>query len=207
MSTKSAKIQITKYLLLAAIVVFQPFSLMANDKTPEPFRRVVTGTNSQGKSIFLFDSYAPTVKEFKGAGIYATTIWETNQAPASNIGSDDLSAHEFILGPPDAGTNFRIVEFLPEPENISGDSLKETGSHVESKIHPMMHATDSVDYIVILKGEIYAIVETGEVLLKAGDVFVQRGTAHAWANRSNKPCVFAAVMVDAKPFKTDKKEH
>ena len=201
MSTYLAKIQITKWLLLAAIVAFQPFSLMAKDNAPELYRRIVTGTNSQGKSIILFDSSAPTIKEFKGAGIYSTEIWETNQAPASNFGSDDLSAHEFILGPPDAGSRFRIVEILPEPENVSGDSLKGTGSHVESKLHPMMHATDSVDYIVILKGEIYAIVETGEVLLKAGDVFVQRGTAHAWANRSNKPCVFAAVLVDANPVK------
>jgi quercetin dioxygenase-like cupin family protein len=69
----------------------------------------------------------------------------------------------------------------------------------------MMHKTNTVDYIVVLKGEIYAILDKGETLLRAGDVFVQRGTNHSWSVRGSEPCVIAVVLVDAKPAGAKKK--
>ncbi len=63
----------------------------------------------------------------------------------------------------------------------------------------MMHKTSTVDYIIVLKGEIYAIMDKGETLLKAGDVLVQRGTNHSWSVRGNDPCIIAAVLVSAEP--------
>ena len=69
----------------------------------------------------------------------------------------------------------------------------------------MMHRTGTVDYIIVLKGEIYAVMEKGETLLKAGDVLVQRGTMHSWSVRSNEPCIVAAILVNAKPLSSSKK--
>ena len=66
---------------------------------------------------------------------------------------------------------------------------------------PMMHKTSTVDYIIVLKGEIYAVMETGEKLLRAGDVLIQRGTNHSWSVRGNEPCIVAAVLVSAEPLK------
>ena len=66
--------------------------------------------------------------------------------------------------------------------------------------HPGMHKTDTVDYAIVLSGEIYAVMDEGEVLLRAGDCLVQRGTSHAWSNRTQTPCVIAFVLVAAKPF-------
>jgi quercetin dioxygenase-like cupin family protein len=67
--------------------------------------------------------------------------------------------------------------------------------------HPMMHRTQTVDYAIVLSGEIWALMDSGETKMKAGDILVQRGTNHAWSNRSNKPCLVAFVLIDAKPLK------
>jgi quercetin dioxygenase-like cupin family protein len=63
----------------------------------------------------------------------------------------------------------------------------------------MMHKTATIDYLIVLKGEIHAILDTGETLLKEGDVFIQRGTVHSWSVRGTKPCIIAAILINAKP--------
>ena len=170
-------------------------------------RRVVTGHDRDGKSTFLFDGIATNVKEMESMpGLALTDLWETSGAPASNVGNDDAAARPVRLEPPANGTILRIVEFPPDAQwRGQADARKafeSIGAGAAKDAHsadPMMHKTSTVDYIIVLKGEIWAIMETGETLLKAGDVLVQRGTNHSWSVRGTEPCIIAAVLVSASP--------
>ena len=170
-------------------------------------RRVLTGHDSDGKSIIMTDGIAPNVLEMESMpGLALTDLWETNGAPASNEGNADAAERKVHLEPPKNGTILRIVEFPPDSQwRQSADARKAFNSigagHASDRhsADPMMHKTSTVDYIVVLKGEIWAIMDKGETLLKAGDILVQRGTNHSWSVRTNEPCVVAAVLVSAKP--------
>ena len=170
-------------------------------------RRVLTGHDSSGKSIIMTDGIAPNVLEMASMpGLALTDLWETKGAPASNDGSVDAAARPVHLEPPKNGTILRIVEFPPDTHwRQNADARKAFDSigagHAPDKhsADPMMHKTATVDYIIVLKGEIWAIMDKGEVLLKAGDILVQRGTNHSWSVRTNEPCIIAAVLVSAKP--------
>ena len=145
-------------------------------------RRIVTGSNREGKSIILIDGEAANPRELM-PGLRIADIWTTETAPADNTGDEDLGAREFMF-PPQSGTIFRYMEIDP------GHGVDEPG----------WHTSDTVDYIVILKGEIYCLLEEGEVLLKAGDLLVQRGINHAWVNRSSEVCIIAGAMLSAIPL-------
>lgn len=170
-------------------------------------RRVVTGHDKDGKSIFLSDGFAPNVKEMESMpGLALTDLWETTKAPASNSGDADAVARPVRLEPPKNGTILRIVEFPPDSAwRGNADAGKAFGSigagHAPAahSTDAMMHKTSTVDYIIVLKGEIYAIMDKSETLLKAGDVLVQRGTTHSWSVRGTEPCIVAAVLVSADP--------
>jgi mannose-6-phosphate isomerase-like protein (cupin superfamily) len=172
-------------------------------------RRVVTGHDAQGRSIILSDGPATSVKEIPTfPGLALTDFWETSGAPASNAGSADAADRPVHLEPPRNGTVFRVVEFPPDakrPKDAdSSAGFKAIGAgHVQDAKHadPMMHKTATVDYAVVIKGEIYAVMEKGETLLKAGDVLVQRGTNHSWSVRGTQPCLVAFVLVSAEPLK------
>ena len=108
------------------------------------------------------------------------------------------SAHLAIIRP------WAERAFLPDSEHdetsVSGDfESMDVVRQVESN-DPTMHRNETVDYNIILSGEIFAVTEEGEMLLRPGDVIIQRGTAHTWRNRSDRPCVFASVMVSAEPL-------
>jgi mannose-6-phosphate isomerase-like protein (cupin superfamily) len=177
-------------------------------------RRVLTGHDADGRSTFIADGEAPNVKEMASMpGLALTDLWETGAAPASNAGDKDAAARPVRLEPPKNGTILRIVEFPPDSAwrgRTDGDAgFKSIGAgHVQDRrsSDPMMHKTSTVDYIIVLKGEIYAVTETGEKLLRAGDILVQRGTNHSWSVRGNEPCVIAAVLVSAKPVGAAKKK-
>ncbi|HEU5178568.1 MAG TPA: cupin domain-containing protein [Burkholderiales bacterium] len=170
-------------------------------------RRVLTGHDAQGRSTFIADGPAPNVKEMSAMpGLALTDLWETKGAPASNTGQDDAASRPVHLEPPKNGTILRIVEFPPDSawrnRTDGKDGFKSIGAgHAQDRqsADPMMHKTSTVDYIIVLKGEIYAIMETGEKLLRAGDILVQRGTNHSWSVRTDEPCIVAAVLVSAKP--------
>jgi mannose-6-phosphate isomerase-like protein (cupin superfamily) len=176
-------------------------------------RRVLTGHDAEGKSAIIADGEAPNFKEMPGfPGLFLTDLWETSGAPASNAGDKDSAARPVRLEPPKNGTLLRIVEFPPDSawrgSTDGAAGFKAIGAaHApdRSSSDPMMHKTNTVDYIVVLKGEIYAILDKGETLLRAGDVFVQRGTNHSWSVRGSEPCVIAVVLVDAKPAGAKKK--
>jgi hypothetical protein len=171
------------------------------------FRRVVTGHDKAGKSIFIADGLAPNVLEMASMpGVALTDLWRTGSAPASNAGNKDAARGRIKLEPPADGTILRIVEFPPDRMwRKSADARKafaSIGAHGapdHGSDDAMMHATASVDYIIVLEGEIYAVLDKGETLLKRGDILIQRGTNHSWSVRGNKPCLVAAVLVGATP--------
>ena len=177
-------------------------------------RRVLTGHDAGGRSTFIADGEAPNVKEMTAiTGLALTDLWETGAAPASNIGLKDAAARPVHLEPPKNGTILRIVEFPPDSAwrgaTDGSAGFKAIGAgHAQDKssADPMMHKTSTVDYIIVLKGEITAIMETGEKLLRAGDVLVQRGTNHSWSVRGAEPCIIAAVLVSAKPVGASSKK-
>jgi hypothetical protein len=174
----------------------------------QSFRRVVTGHNAAGKSIFLIDEAAPAVIRRGTGATVATDIWETRSTPASNVGDDDPTMdHPFHLPPPKNGTLFRMVEYPPDAERVAAlrDVTHDASSEgytrdLSNKRHPGFHKTASIDYAIVLSGEIYALMDEGELLLKTGDVLIQKGTNHAWSNRSAEPCIVAFVLIDADPI-------
>ena len=141
-------------------------------------RRVVTGHDRNGKAIVTIDE---DVKNAGSArpGAQASVVWSTLGFPASNDGDGDESSRK-VGTTLDAGTVFRVVEFSPG-------------------VQRRMHRTDSIDYAVIIGGEIDMELDDSTVHLKAGDVLVQRGTIHNWVNRGSAPCTIAFILIDAKP--------
>jgi naringenin degradation protein FdeH len=171
---------------------------------PRPFRRVVTGHNAQGRAVFISDGPAPAVYD-RGTGATAVTeLWETSATPASNAGNDDPTmGRPQRLPPPKNGSKFRVVEYPPDSQRVaalhgaSHDNKSEGYVRdLANKRHPGFH---KIDYAIVLSGEIYALMDEGELLLKAGDVLIQRGTNHAWSNRTEEPCCIAFVLIDANP--------
>ena len=171
-------------------------------------RRVVTGHDSSGKAVVALDGAAPNVRVRAGARSTSTLLWVEDSAPADNAGDIDKADRQIGVAPPPSGSIFRIVEFAPEDErgpSISNEQMKaEMGLHAHGDAaparHPYMHRTESVDYAVVMDGEIDMWLDDSEVHLKAGDVVVQRGTNHAWVNRSGRPCRIAFILIDAKPL-------
>jgi mannose-6-phosphate isomerase-like protein (cupin superfamily) len=171
-------------------------------------RRVVTGHDVDGQSILLMDGLAPNIKEMSAMpGLALTDLWETTSSPAVNEGEDDAAERPVRLEPPSNGTIFRIVEIPPDATwrgktnaREGFDSIGASHAQDRSSTDPLMHTTATVDYVIILRGEIYAIVDKGETLLKPGDVFIQRGTRHSWSVRGNEPCILAAILVGAHPY-------
>ena len=170
-------------------------------------RRVVTGHDAAGRSIISFDDHGTNVTHIPSwEGLYVTELWVTAEMPVDNSGDADRALRPMKHDPDKAGTIFRLVEIPPESKttfNAKG-IFTELGSsnrpsEKDSSRHPTMHKTNSVDYLVVISGEMIMAMEEGETLLKAGDCIVQRGTNHAWINRSSSPCLLAAVLVDAKP--------
>ena len=176
---------------------------------PAPVRRIITGHDKDGKSIFLKDEAASNVFAPKMlAGLSLTDLWETKSVPASNAGEEDAAARPFKLEPPKGGTVFRVVEFPPDAVLANaGDISKifeEIGSpHAKDRNnprHPGFHKTNSVDYAIVIEGQIWAMMDEGEKLMNVGDILIQRGTNHAWSNRTNSPARIAFILIDAGPI-------
>jgi len=168
-------------------------------------RRIVTGHNAVGKSIIAQDGMATSILELPAApGLRVTDLWETTTSPADLSSDADPVARPVHLEPASTGTICRIVEFPPDAVmNRGGDSRKVFdslgASHTmdTSSTTPGMHKTASVDYAIVLSGEVWAVMDEGETLMKAGDVLIQRGTNHAWSNRSNTSAMIAFILVGA----------
>ena len=132
-------------------------------------------------------------------------MWRTEESPAKISASDSVEKHQGIL-PPKNGNILRIIDFPPEPRDPEerkrriqatfGGIFKDAAHDKRDGKHPGMHRTATVDYAIVLEGEIWAVMDEGETLMHAGDVLVQRGTNHAWANRSDKTARIAFVLID-----------
>lgn len=169
-----------------------------------PIRRVVTGHRSDGCSTVLMDGPARHVRQRK-AGNASTLLWVSNTCPAELSGAADGAEREIGVPPPRRGSIFRIAEF----PGRSGGEVRDNEALVRdfgigpdvarghAPRHPAIHRTRSLDYVVVLVGEIVLLLDDGEVRLRAGDVVVQRGTNHAWLNRSDAVCRLAMVFIDA----------
>ena len=172
-------------------------------------RRVVTGHDARGKSIFIMDGPSPNVRGAGVAGVVSTDLWKTYATPASNKGNDEGLDGSFRLPPPKGGSVFRVVAYPPDALRFAAmdkaNPAAETASGMEAardKSNPRhrgFHKTDTVDYAIVLSGEIVAMMDEGETTLKAGDVLVQRGTNHAWSNRTNETTYIAFILIDAEP--------
>ena len=140
-------------------------------------RRVVTGHDDQGRAKVLIDETVKNVASQRPGALYSV-IWSSEGFPANNDGDADPSGKKIGTTIPD-GTVFRIVSFGPG-------------------VAPRNHRTDSIDYAVVMSGEIDMELDVGKAHLKAGDVLVQRGTIHNWVNTGSEPCVIAFTLVSAK---------
>jgi mannose-6-phosphate isomerase-like protein (cupin superfamily) len=173
------------------------------------FRRVVTGHDAAGRSIFVMDGATPHVFRRTPGSAIVNEMWETAQTPAHNRHNADAIARGHRLAPPKNGSVCRVIEYPPDSERLAAiareEKLPDDGSgraaatdHANPR-HAGFHKTATIDYAIVLSGEIYAMMDEGEVLLKSGDVLIQRGTNHAWSNRTDEPAVVAFVLIDAEP--------
>jgi len=169
-------------------------------------RRVVTTVDKNDKAVVLMDSANPHKKVRPHALTVSRVCWVTDQTPADLSGTRDRAAVEIGIMPPPGGSVFRIVDFPPETaamRNLDpstthqslGDGVPKRGLPPR---HPAMHRTRTVDYAIVMSGEIDMLLDDSEVHLKAGDVLVQQGTNHAWVNRGTEPCRIAFVLIDSK---------
>jgi len=171
---------------------------------PPEVRRVVTKLDSSGKAVVMFDG-AVQLKSLRSPNP-AGEMWVTDKSLPDFNWSADRALTKVGLVPPKNGTIFRIVDFVPlspEAERKMDINLmmKVVGEHAPARglppRHPMMHRTRSLDYAIIMSGEIDMLLDEGEVHLKAGDVVVQQATNHAWVNRGRKPCRVAFILMDS----------
>jgi len=140
-------------------------------------RRVVTGHDKQGRAKVLIDEQVKNVISNR-PGATSSVIWQTTGFPINNDGDHDPSDQK-IATTVDNGTVFRVLKFDPG-------------------VSPRNHRTDSIDYAVVMSGEIDMELDAGSVHLKAGDVLVQRGTIHNWVNKDKEPCIIAFTLISAK---------
>ncbi|HWE74056.1 MAG TPA: cupin domain-containing protein [Stellaceae bacterium] len=150
-----------------------------------PIRRIVTGHDDKGVAKVLWEDFATNAKPSRRpGGGKSTLIWSSDRMPmAMPIGEkiEDEGARILGTAPPPNGTRFCVIDF---PANAPGT----------------MHRTETVDYVLVLFGEIDMDMDDSTVHLKAGDILIQRGTNHSWVNRSDKPARVAFVLIDAQPL-------
>lgn len=170
----------------------------------DSIRRIVTGNDAGGKSDVVFDSIDPHRLVIPGANIVDRVLWLAGETPSDVSVRQDPVRPDTPISPPDGGHVFRIVDFPPFREGpVKPDLVRSLvgGEAAKSDTpppHPMMHRTRTLDYALVLEGEIDMLLDRRTVHCRAGDVVVQQGTTHAWVNRSERICRVAFVMIDAK---------
>ena len=169
-------------------------------------RRVITGHDNDGKSIVVLDGPpACSIGEDVG-GLFE--LWNTDGNPINTKDRIDRADSEIILSPPRNGSKFRYFQINPTPEGVPMDVMQDMAAEAFKKIgashhrvdtakHPAMHKTDTIDYIILLKGDVTLILDQEEVDMKPHDVVVQRGTNHAWVNNGNEPALLIAILIDS----------
>ena len=176
---------------------------------PRIVRTVVTGHDAQGRSLVASDSLAGpdspnTYVPNHDPNVCLTNIWTFASVPTSAV-DEPIGSSKFTLKPAQGGAIFRYLELPPESTRRY-DGIDEYFRNMDAggdqaqgakKRHPAMHKTRTVDVLVVLTGEVWLLLDEGEVLCRQGDFIVQRATNHAWSNRTDKPCSLALILVDA----------
>ena len=169
-------------------------------------RRIITGHNAEGKSVITIDGPpARSLSENEG-GLYE--LWNTDGNEINTLDDIDRADSEVLLSPPVGGTKFRYFQINPTPEGVPADLIeaataaafeKMGAAHhrIDTTRHPAMHKTKTIDYIILLKGDVTLLLDEEEVDLKPFDVVVQRGTNHAWVNNGSETALFIAVLIDS----------
>ena len=168
-------------------------------------RRIVTGHNKEGKSVIMSDGPPPKSIGEEVGGLFE--LWNTDSNSVNSQDSIDRADTDILLSPPKSGTKFRYFQINPLPEGIPNDVMNQIAhdnfqqvgaadARVDTTRHPAMHKTESIDYIILLKGEVTLLLDEDEVDLKPFDVVVQRGTNHAWVCKGEEPALFIAVLID-----------
>ena len=162
-------------------------------------KRFVTGHNEEGKSIITYNG--PT----------SFQMWVTDRSPADNKDKNDAAKRKVRLEPPSNGSKLAYFQVFPEDPSRSAEEIeKETAAgfaaidathcRPDTTRDPRMHKTKTVDYIILLEGEVTLLLDEEEVELKPFDVVVQRGTNHAWINKGSTTALLAAILIDAEPL-------
>ena len=177
---------------------------------PANVRRIVTGHDEQGRSIVQEDGTPPRVVTLGGeSGTTFHEIWNTRASPAPiDRASGEPAEPGIALLPPAGGTRIRILDIPPDDGTVAAlpreavrglfEAIGAGHTLPDDPPHPLMHRTETIDYGIVLQGEVVLILDDSETIVRAGDVVVQRGTAHAWANRSSSNARIAFVLVDGR---------
>jgi mannose-6-phosphate isomerase-like protein (cupin superfamily) len=167
-------------------------------------RRVVTGHDKDGTAVVTMDGTINPVT--RAAGVASALLWVTDETPADISGSKDRADRTIGVPPPLHGSILRIVDFPPVEGDIKVDNAaftSEMGLGTQQRRrgkytdHPFMHRTKSIDYAIVLDGEIDMLLDDSKIHLKAGDILVQQGTNHAWVNTGKTTCRIAFVLIGA----------
>ena len=172
-------------------------------------RRIVTAVDAQGQSVIAQDGESDATLTVAGRpGYRNANLWRTVGSRPSVDAPDDIASHRGVR-PPERGTVLRVIDIPPESPDLEerrrqaaatfAAMFPDATHHVQRDQPAGMHVTPTIDYAIVLHGELVAILDRGETVMRAGDVLIQRGTNHAWANRSNEVARIAFVLVDAQP--------
>ena len=190
--------------LVVGAALFCAGYVVAQQEAPHDIRRVVTKIEPSGKAVVMIDERTALMRP-RGP-TYVGNLWVTQASPPDFSWSADRGKTKLGLMPPKGGSVFRVVEFPPESEalaHLGSGNMQEvvgaagTPAKGVPPRHPLMHRTRTLDYAIIMSGEIDMLLDEGEVHLKAGDVVVQQATNHAWVNRGREPCRIAFILLDA----------
>lgn len=176
----------------------------ASEASYRPIRRIVTAESADGRSYIASDGPTPNMVQPAHAPLTAQVVWATGGGAAD--GEEPAPAGHAFGFHSDGGSIFRIVDFPPDDRYDTKELtafLDEQHVRKDSNArHFWFHKTESLDYAIVLEGEIYAMMDEGETLMRAGDVLIQRATNHSWSNRSGKNCRMAFVLLALPPSQT-----
>ena len=169
-------------------------------------RRIITGHNKNGKSIVMIDGKPSRIIGEDVGGLFE--IWNTDGKEINSLSNKDLADIDIVLSPIENGTKFRYFAIHPTPDGIPKEKLEAaaalafekigaTHERIDTSKHHTMHQTKTIDYIILLEGDVTLLLDEDEVQLKPFNVVVQRGTNHAWVNNGTEPALLIAVLIDS----------
>jgi mannose-6-phosphate isomerase-like protein (cupin superfamily) len=169
-------------------------------------RRIITGHNEEGKSVISIDGPPARSIGEEAGGLFE--IWNTDGSGFDTQSKTDRADIDILLSPVTGGTKFRYFQINPIPEGVSQEAIEAATAEAFEKIgaahhrvdtsrNAAMHETDTIDYIILLKGDVSLILDDEEVKLQPHDVVVQRRTNHAWVNHGTEPALLIAVLIDS----------